>query len=197
MIAKEFHDEGYPFNGTQCENRWKYIRGKYIKKLDNDSDGNTGGAAYSFEYFDAIDEILGKQPNIVPKYVASSSKDPSSMISSPCSNRKSVKNSSKKRKQSSSPSSMLDFTSGSGNLSSLFNDHSDHSDDQLENEEVEKPKIGHSKSTKETTKKEPWDENVRRQERYHSEMMQMQRDTMKCFEGVMMKVIDAFDKSKT
>lgn len=71
-ISNEFRSDGFPFCGTQCENRWKYIRAKYIKKKDNGGPGSTGEEFYQFEYYKEMDEVLGKKPNIIPKYLASS-----------------------------------------------------------------------------------------------------------------------------
>lgn len=43
-------------------------------------------------------------------------------------------------------------------------------------------------------RKEPWEDNVLRQERYHNDMMQMQRESLSTFKDVMDKIVDAFTK---
>lgn len=59
------------FVQVQCENRFKYIRTKYLKKKDNGGLGSIGDEFYQFEYYKEMDDLLGKKPNIVPKYLAS------------------------------------------------------------------------------------------------------------------------------
>jgi len=42
------------------------------KKLDNRHE--TGSGVYDFEYFNELDELFGRKPNIKPKHLASSSR---------------------------------------------------------------------------------------------------------------------------
>lgn len=72
LIAAELKKEGYNFTGVQCRDKFKYLKMKYTKKLDNMK--NTGEPAMHFEYFTEMDEVFGKKPNAVPVAIASSSR---------------------------------------------------------------------------------------------------------------------------
>lgn len=208
MISSEFIDDGFAFSGDQCENRWKYIRAKYIKKKDNSADHNTGAAAYRFEYFDELDEILGKQPNVIPKYVASSSKairssHPTSSSTKGSSSIASTKPSSASKairsprpKKNSSAVFDQEITDTS-NLSMFVSD----AGHTLEDEEREfgcgSPDNTPGNTPKGKQKKEPWEESVSRQERYHADMMEMQRESLSVFKDVMLKVVEKFSEASS
>lgn len=54
----------------QCKNKFKYLKRKYIEKKENKI--KTGAERIKFEYFEDMDEILGKNPQITPVILASS-----------------------------------------------------------------------------------------------------------------------------
>lgn len=176
MIATEFKSDGFTFNGSQCENRWKYIRSRYVKKKDNSGAGSTGEECFKFEYFDELDAILGKQVNIVPKFVASSEPSSSSQPQS-------------KRSRASNNDSTTFNDSGSAQF--FFNDGGN--DDPL-SEDFSTDSRTDTNDNKSTSKgkmrKEPWEENVERQDRYHNEMMQIQRESLRSFNDFMTKFLD-------
>lgn len=58
----------------QCKNKWKYLKAKYMEKKDNMGIKSTGSKFIKFEFFKEFDDIFGKEPNVVPVSVASSSK---------------------------------------------------------------------------------------------------------------------------
>lgn len=58
----------------QVKNKFKYLKQKYSDKKDNMSDSDTGGSVVRFDYFNEMDAIFGKDPNITPKNIASSSR---------------------------------------------------------------------------------------------------------------------------
>lgn len=60
------------FSRNQIKDRWQYLRKRYLRKKENRSDRDTGGENIKFDYFDEMDDILGKKPNIAPKHLASS-----------------------------------------------------------------------------------------------------------------------------
>lgn len=190
MIAAEFRKEGYSFTPTQCENRWKYLRGK---KKDNDSDSNTGGAYFDFEYYNEIDDILRNKPNVVPKYLASSSKMPSSSSSAASFASQSSSTKSKKRRQS-TPRPPSPLSLDSSNVSALFSDADlslAEEEEDLRRNASDSPAFG--KTTKQKKEQER-DENVKRQERFHNEMMQAQKDSTNVFKDVMFKMLEEYKK---
>ena len=60
------------YTEDQCQGKFKYLLLCYKKKLDNRHE--TGSAVYAFEFFNELDELFGKKPNIKPKHLASSSR---------------------------------------------------------------------------------------------------------------------------
>lgn len=58
----------------QCENKLKYLKSQYIKRIESSGPKNTGGTIVKCPYFEDLDAIFGKRPNIVPVAVASSSR---------------------------------------------------------------------------------------------------------------------------
>jgi hypothetical protein len=71
-ISAKLHENGFKYNRTQCENKFKNLKRQYQKKID--SMRNTGAASVKFEYFSQFDEIFGKKPNVNPIAIASSSR---------------------------------------------------------------------------------------------------------------------------
>lgn len=68
MISKSIRTH----SSSQCENKFKYLKSKYIKKLENQSSRKTGERAMKFDYFEQFHALFGKDPNIKPVAVASS-----------------------------------------------------------------------------------------------------------------------------
>lgn len=64
----------------QCENRFKYLKNQYIKKVESLGSKNTGGTFIKFPYFDQFDEMFRTHPNIHPIALASSSQPSTSTI---------------------------------------------------------------------------------------------------------------------
>lgn len=60
------------YTEDQCQGKFKYLLLCYKKKLDNRH--KTGSANYEFDYFDELDGLFGRKPNIKSKYLASSSR---------------------------------------------------------------------------------------------------------------------------
>ncbi|KAK0077879.1 hypothetical protein PV326_009731, partial [Microctonus aethiopoides] len=56
----------------QVKNKFKYLKGRYIKKIENMSDKASGEEKFIFEYLEEFNELFGKDPNIKPIAVASS-----------------------------------------------------------------------------------------------------------------------------
>ena len=56
----------------QCRNRFKYLKGKYIKVKDSMGPKGTGKKKKNFVYFEALDEIFRSEPNVVPTAVSDS-----------------------------------------------------------------------------------------------------------------------------
>lgn len=59
-------------DARQCENKFKCLKAKYSKKIDNMSSKSSDAGAVSFEYFDEFDQIFGKQPIVTPVIACSS-----------------------------------------------------------------------------------------------------------------------------
>jgi hypothetical protein len=67
----------YPLMGyakTQIENKFKYLKARYIKKRDNEGNKGSGESPLSFHYYDEFDDIFGNHPNVKPMKCASSLK---------------------------------------------------------------------------------------------------------------------------
>lgn len=62
-----------PFSAEQCKNKFKYLKSKYLKKKDNMSDKSSGAKYLQFNFFEEMDELFGKDPNITPVAIASTS----------------------------------------------------------------------------------------------------------------------------
>lgn len=73
-ISSELAENGFSFTPNQCETRFKYLKVRYTKKVDNLGSKGTGEAPVNFDYLDEMNEIFGQKPNIVPIAIASSSR---------------------------------------------------------------------------------------------------------------------------
>lgn len=57
-VAERMREEGYNCTGSECDKKWRNLKGTYVKVLQKQIHGDTG---YRFEYFDALHHILGKE----------------------------------------------------------------------------------------------------------------------------------------
>lgn len=73
----------------------------------------------------------------------------------------------------------------------FFGDDGSNRRSDEENETEETAATTH-KPSKGKPRKEPWDENVQLQERYHNEMMEVQRESLNTFKDFMSQIIDSF-----
>ncbi|KYQ58875.1 hypothetical protein ALC60_02116 [Trachymyrmex zeteki] len=73
-IAAEMKTAGYEFSSGQCKDKMKYMKRCYLKKIDHMRSKSTGSAPIKCEYFDELDNLFGKKPNIKPVSVCSTSK---------------------------------------------------------------------------------------------------------------------------
>jgi len=73
-IAVEMKSAGYEFSSGQCKDKMKYMKRCYLKKIDNMGLKSTGSAPIKCEYFDELDNLFGKKPNVQPVSVCSTSK---------------------------------------------------------------------------------------------------------------------------
>jgi hypothetical protein len=59
------------YTANQCKDKFKYLKIRYTKKIDNmRSDRNSGAAAQKFEFLEEMDAIFAKKPNINPPIIA-------------------------------------------------------------------------------------------------------------------------------
>ncbi|XP_039313144.1 uncharacterized protein LOC105206057 isoform X4 [Solenopsis invicta] len=73
-IATEMKNAGYEFSSSQCKDKMKYMKRCYFKKMDNMGPKSTGSAPIKCEYFEELDNLFGKKPNVKPVSVCSTSK---------------------------------------------------------------------------------------------------------------------------
>lgn len=63
-----------PYTSEQCENKFKYLKRKYIEKIDNMGTSQSGKARMNFEFFDQFDAIVKHSHNVQPTNIASASR---------------------------------------------------------------------------------------------------------------------------
>lgn len=68
-IAESINTHGYNLTADNCYIKWTGMKKKY--KTIKDAKKQTGAAKQTWEYFDIINDILGKNPAIVPLSTAS------------------------------------------------------------------------------------------------------------------------------
>ena len=68
-ISEELQEEGYDFNGNQCENKFKDFRKTYMKIKDHNS--QTGAEPKFWKFFDRMEEFFSDKPNVEPISLAS------------------------------------------------------------------------------------------------------------------------------
>jgi hypothetical protein len=56
---------------SQCENKFKYLKSGYIKKVENMGPKKTGEPPVKFEYFTELDTLFGKDHRVKPVKIAS------------------------------------------------------------------------------------------------------------------------------
>ncbi|KAK5644583.1 hypothetical protein RI129_005883 [Pyrocoelia pectoralis] len=74
MIRDEINSEEGNFSTSQVKDKIKYLKMRYMKKKDNMKATSSGAAAIQFAYYEEMDEIFGKKPNVQPVALASSLK---------------------------------------------------------------------------------------------------------------------------
>jgi alpha-acetolactate decarboxylase len=72
-LAKDMKTQKFFYSSVQCRDKFKYLKMRYVKKKDN-MKRETGTENFKFDYFDEMDEIFGKKPNVTPVAIASSSR---------------------------------------------------------------------------------------------------------------------------
>lgn len=73
-ITKKMNERGFKYTKAQIENKFKYLKQRYIKKKDNMGNKSTYESPIVFDYFLEFDEIFGSKPSVKPLAIASSSK---------------------------------------------------------------------------------------------------------------------------
>lgn len=71
-IAASMNTHGYNLSAENCNMKWTGMKKKY--KMLIDANSKTGAAKQTWEYFDIINDMLIKKPEIVPLSIASSSR---------------------------------------------------------------------------------------------------------------------------
>ena len=66
-VAKEMREAGYERTYQQCRDKIKKLKGDY--KKENDKQAKTGEGRTTWDFFDAMDEVLGHRPAIRPLVV--------------------------------------------------------------------------------------------------------------------------------
>ncbi|CAG9763600.1 unnamed protein product [Ceutorhynchus assimilis] len=72
LISNKMKANGFEMTPTQCNDKWRYLKGKYTAAKDNRGDKGSGEEPVDFPYYQIMDEFLGKKHNIKPIAVASS-----------------------------------------------------------------------------------------------------------------------------
>lgn len=72
-ITSAINNEGFNYTKKQVENKFKYLKQKYIKKKENMGDKASGASPIVFDYFQEFNEIFGEKPSVTPTAIASSS----------------------------------------------------------------------------------------------------------------------------
>ncbi|KAG7164136.1 putative Myb/SANT-like DNA-binding domain-containing protein 25 [Homarus americanus] len=57
-VAERMQEEGHNCTGSECDKKWRNLKGTYVKVLQKQIHGDS---SYRFEYFDALHHILGKE----------------------------------------------------------------------------------------------------------------------------------------
>ena len=70
-VAKEMREAGYERTYQQCRDKIKKLKGEY--KKEKDKQGRTGEGRTSWDYFDAMDAVLGHRPATRPPVVIDTS----------------------------------------------------------------------------------------------------------------------------
>lgn len=72
LLTAEMRNRGVYVTATQCRDKRKYLKMRYMKKKDNMGAKSSGSACINFEYFDEFDELFGKDHNVKPLAMAAS-----------------------------------------------------------------------------------------------------------------------------
>ncbi|KAK4325838.1 hypothetical protein Pmani_003616 [Petrolisthes manimaculis] len=57
-VAQSMKEDGYNCSGSDCDKKWRNLKGTYVKVLQKQINGESG---FRFEYFDALHHILGNE----------------------------------------------------------------------------------------------------------------------------------------
>ena len=71
-VAKEMREAGYERTYQQCRDKIKKLKGEYKKEKDRHN--KTGEERTTWDYFDAMDSILGHRPATRPPIVIDTSR---------------------------------------------------------------------------------------------------------------------------
>jgi hypothetical protein len=74
LISKELAEMGHKYTATQCRDKLKYLKMRYMRTKDNMK--RSSAVPIMFDYFEQMDKYLGEKPNVEPVAIASSSRDP-------------------------------------------------------------------------------------------------------------------------
>lgn len=72
-IATKIQENGFSATKEQCMWKWSSLKKRYCQKIENTGPGASGASTYSFEFFDEMDNVLGRTPAISPVCLASTS----------------------------------------------------------------------------------------------------------------------------
>ena len=71
-IKQTMSSNGFQYTTIQIENKFKYLKARYVKVKDNGGTRGTGESPIRFQYFEEFDDIFACSPNIKPVSEASS-----------------------------------------------------------------------------------------------------------------------------
>jgi hypothetical protein len=74
LISKELAEMGHKYTATQCRDKLKYLKMRYMRTKDNMK--RSRAVPIMFDCFEQMDKYLGEKPNVEPVAIASSSRDP-------------------------------------------------------------------------------------------------------------------------
>jgi inhibitor of KinA sporulation pathway (predicted exonuclease) len=79
LISKELVEMGHRYTATQCRDKLKYLKMRYMKTKDNLK--RSDAAPIMFDYLEQMNKYLGEKPNVEPAAIAASSRDPGEISS--------------------------------------------------------------------------------------------------------------------
>ncbi|KXZ75835.1 hypothetical protein TcasGA2_TC031878 [Tribolium castaneum] len=79
-LASKMKEMGFMYTSVQCNDKWRYLKSRYATKKDNMGNRGSGEDRMDFEYFESMDDFLGKKHSISPIAIASSSRGDTSKL---------------------------------------------------------------------------------------------------------------------